>query len=394
MVEYNTKILIVLENNPFTQSSAPANRLISLINGLLEYNIKIDLLILNGYINNYNDLEFYQDGSLMGIKYYYFLPTILRRSIINKIVRRLIPFHYYSKYIENIFTKNSYTYIWLGVSPNIVKVGIELFEKKLKTKYIHERSEFSYISLNEKIHSEYLKKFLPNIDFLVIMTKTLIDYYQKFVTKGTSIIHLPMTVDFKRFETAKGKNSLKKPYVGYCGTMNNAKDGVEVLMQAFIEIMNDYPKYNLYIVGPPEPKEDYDKLQTMVKNNNASERITFLGFMNKNDIPVFLNNASILAMARPDSKQAQGGFPTKLGEYLATGNPVCITAVGEIENYLKHNESAFIAKPNDIKSFTKVLKEAMSSSKAIEIGLNGRKVALKNFNKDIQAKLFANHLIK
>ena len=50
-------------------------------------------------------------------------------------------------------------------------------------------------------------------------------------------------------------------------------------------------------------------------------------------------------MARPDSRQARGGFPTKLGEYLATGKPVCVTKVGEITVYLEDNVSAFLAEP-------------------------------------------------
>ncbi len=53
----------------------------------------------------------------------------------------------------------------------------------------------------------------------------------------------------------------------------------------------------------------------------------------------------------PDSKQAQGGFPTKLGEYLATGNPVCATTVGEIPDYLVDGESVYFAVPGSVDSF-------------------------------------------
>ena len=49
----------------------------------------------------------------------------------------------------------------------------------------------------------------------------------------------------------------------------------------------------------------------------------------------------MLVLARPDNIQAKGGFPTKLGEYLATGNPVVVTKVGEIPNYLIDGVNAF-----------------------------------------------------
>ena len=63
-------------------------------------------------------------------------------------------------------------------------------------------------------------------------------------------------------------------------------------------------------------------------------------------MPKYLCNAKLLALARPDSIQAQGGFPTKLGEYLATGRPVVVTKVGEIPDYLEDGVNAFLSDIN------------------------------------------------
>ncbi|MEO7491038.1 MAG: glycosyltransferase, partial [Ferruginibacter sp.] len=96
---------------------------------------------------------------------------------------------------------------------------------------------------------------------------------------------------------------------------------------------------------------------------------------------------------RPDSKQAQGGFPTKLGEYLATGNPVCATSVGEIPDYLVDAESIYFAEPGSINSFTIAMERALSNTEeARSIGMKGREVAEKHFNKDIQSKIFYHFL--
>ena len=111
------------------------------------------------------------------------------------------------------------------------------------------------------------------------------------------------------------------------------------------------------------------------------------GEFSRDKIPAIIKNASLLALPRPDSKQAQGGFPTKLGEYLATGNPVCATTVGEIPDYLIDDESIYFAEPGSINSFADAMKRALSNPlKAKRIGTNGRKVAETHFNKDIQAK--------
>lgn len=69
-----------------------------------------------------------------------------------------------------------------------------------------------------------------------------------------------------------------------------------------------------------------------------------MGDVHRDKVPELLCRSKILALARPDNLQSEGGFPTKLGEYLSTGNLVIITDVGDIPFYLKDGESALIAK--------------------------------------------------
>ena len=76
-----------------------------------------------------------------------------------------------------------------------------------------------------------------------------------------------------------------------------------------------------------------------------------------------------------------------MGEYLATGNPVCVTKVGEIPDYLEDNVSAFMATPGDVDSFADAMDRALSNpDNAKKVGLAGREVAEREFNSEIQAK--------
>jgi glycosyltransferase involved in cell wall biosynthesis len=94
-----------------------------------------------------------------------------------------------------------------------------------------------------------------------------------------------------------------------------------------------------------------------------------------------LCQASVLALARPSSLQAEAGFSTKLGEYLATGKPVVITRTGEIENYLKDDESAYLAPPDDMQAFAQRLHHALSHpDQARAVGQNGRVVVTSKFD--------------
>lgn len=125
----------------------------------------------------------------------------------------------------------------------------------------------------------------------------------------------------------------------------------------------------------------------LVNELGFEDKVVFTGEVPSEQIPQLLVNAEFLVLARPDNLQAQFGFPTKLGEYLLTGNPVVVTAVGDIPLYLKDGESALIAKPDDEKDFaSKMLWVAEHHQEAEYIGLKGREVALFEFNASIEAK--------
>src|SRR5690606_3427017 len=146
------------------------------------------------------------------------------------------------------------------------------------------------------------------------------------------MMHLPMTVDFTRFDKilppVKG---FTKPYIVYVGVMNDAKDGVNILIKAYKEIYTDIKEYQLYLVGPWH--YDTPLHLKMIQEFGLVNKIEWKGAYDRDLIPAIIQDADLLVLPRPDSKQAQGGFPTKLGEYLATGNPVVATRVGELPDY-------------------------------------------------------------
>jgi glycosyltransferase involved in cell wall biosynthesis len=104
-------------------------------------------------------------------------------------------------------------------------------------------------------------------------------------------------------------------------------------------------------------------------------------------IPKYLCGASLLVLSIPKSLQAQGGFPTKLGEYLVTGNPVVVTKVGEIEDYLTDGYDSYLAEADSVDSFSEKMIDALNNiEQSRMIGLKGKENALKNFNYLTQAE--------
>jgi glycosyltransferase involved in cell wall biosynthesis len=167
--------------------------------------------------------------------------------------------------------------------------------------------------------------------------------------------------------------------------MNDAKDGVNILIEAFVEIAKDFPNIHLCLYG--FWAYDTQKHLDLIKNSGLGHRILYSKAIDSNEVINVLMNASLLVLPRPDSHQARGGFPTKLGEYLATSKPVVSTRVGEIPLYLKDQQSVFFCKPSSVESLADAMTKALSDPQlAFEVGLKGRKIAENEFASSIQAK--------
>lgn len=394
---------IFIKHNPFHTSSASSNRFRGLIEGLHALGPQITILITGGYQNEIEFKTFNQKGEINGIQYLY-LSKVTNKTIWHSRINTYLLAPLISLLIKlrfRRFIKNKEkTFIWVGSDINQYK-ALSGYKNLHKHLLFTERSEFPDIhhhnhnTVNifqkrqaDKTTAYFEQHIMPSLDGMALMTKTLMKYYQDKVHSNTKLLHLPMTVDVDRFKPEEAypiHPGLTQPYIAFIGVMNNAKDGVNILIDAFGRIAKEYSETNLYLFG----FWHYDSPghQQQISDLNLKDRVFYKGTVSRDEIPNIIMNAELLVLPRPDSHQAQGGFPTKLGEYLATGKPVCATKVGEIPDYLVDGESVFFAEPGSVDSFANAMRKALTNPReAKRIGSNGRKLAETHFNKDIQAK--------
>ncbi len=396
------KILLLRQYNPYVEIGASANRFCGLIDGLLTLGNKITIAVIGG-IKYKSEIEtFKSPNENLSIIY------LSKRNNYSYWISRLNSYLLESLNILIIKNKliklfqEDFDLIWLTNSYQVLQLYLNIFEH-INCKTFIELNEFNnyYKKDNSLTFFQKLKfektnkiflKAVKKIDLFAVMTKKLIEHYRKLATNDAKFLHLPMTVDLSRFNIIS-EVSYIKPYIAYVGVLSNQKDGIDILIKSFSKISSIFPSYHLYLAG----FNHYDVVEQkqLIKSLKLEERIHYLGILDRIEIPKFLKNASILALARPDSYQAQGGFPTKLGEYLATGNPVCATQVGEIPNYLKDNESAFMAIPGNVESFTDAMNRALNNiQNAKVVGKNGKKVAEENFSVEVKARRLSMFLNK
>ncbi|HHX67035.1 MAG TPA: glycosyltransferase family 4 protein [Gallicola sp.] len=396
----NLNITILISNNPYNQSSASANRWRTLIEGLVNLGANINLLIIDGYQTQNEKQKFKQNGEYMGFQYKYINLLVIDNYW------KIRFYEYFFRYISQFIIKrkilnllkDTKSIIWTDNSLFGFQIAHSLRKKYPYVKIFLEMSEFLDIYKTNKgnfiqkiiAHKRekfFLKKAYLAYNGIALMTKTLFDYYNSFSIKGPQLLHLPMTVDLERFsqKTSPPKN-FKMPYIAFVGSMNDKKEGISILIKAFAKIIKEFPFYKLYLIG----KWHYDIpiYLKLINEFNLETSIFWMGEYPRDMIPSIIMNAKLLVLPRPLSKQALGGFPTKLGEYLATGIPVCATSIGEIPNYLIDEESIYFAEPNSIESFANALIRALKDPiKAKNVGSKGKIVAEKYFNKNLQAKI-------
>lgn len=230
---------------------------------------------------------------------------------------------------------------------------------------------------------------LKYVSAAVFMTEKLDRYYNPD-GKIRSFI-LPTITDTSRFDSATPYRSERK-YLCYMGNMELAKDNVDNIIVAFSRIADHYPDIDLHLYGAPSAA-DRRKLEALISELGLLDRVFLKGRAEYDEVPGILHGAYLLVSSQPDSKRAEGGFPTKLGEYLATGRPVLLTDVGEISRYVRDGVHVYIVRPEDPEAYALKLCQILDDyASAQAVGKTGQTYLHETFDYRIICKNLLNFL--
>lgn len=235
-----------------------------------------------------------------------------------------------------------------------------------------------------KHYQRYLRwlniKYVKNVDGLFVISTYLRNYYLSLGVEATKIKIINMIVDSTRFKGLQ-KEKQDIPYIAYCGTVSNHKDGVGDLLKSFAIVHKYVPDLHLKIIGKIHTQYDKELIDKLLEDLSIFDYVDMTGIVPSTLMPQMLKNAELLVLTRQLNLQTQCGFPTKLAEYLLTENPVVITTTGDIPLFLKNGESALLAEPCNIQQIAdKIIWALMHKEDASIIGIRGAAVAAESFN--------------
>lgn len=388
-MKHNTD-LVIITREPFPLGMAATNRMLSYANEIAKKK-QVNLIItqpteLEGNIRNSKTEGIYQQ-----IHFKYLHNTTVWPQESPKYIKAKLLFESYIRLKKELATLKPISV--LLISNDIYLIWYVWFLSKiLSFNYFQEKSEKPPV-LKKPTNPIYQKFYLFSYRLfsgMIVMTKELETLFLSL--KQKTLYVLPMTVDILRFNIEKKERRISKSkYIfKYCSGGAYERDGLLNTVLGFIELRKFTSEFEFHIIGPLNNNSEYFKeVERVVIENNIDNYIKFIGPVNSDKIPTLLSEADCLILT-PAKDYDSGGFPTKLGEYLATGKPVVCTGVSEIPLYL-NKENSILIEPNNQDELVIALRDVINNPEdKIKIGKKGRLVAENYFTMNTHT----NQLIK
>lgn len=373
------RVLYVL-NDYYNPNTATTNRIIAFAKGFGELGIKTRVVFV---LPNKDRAKV--DEKFVNVEFIYIWEKIKADNKYFKHIYcriSLLKFFFRLKKGETVIFYNAMTYLWYALCKKDIKI-------------YHERTErpdffISGKGLLRRTNVWFYKKCCQRVHGLFAISPSIGDFFvNEFGVRRENVHIINMIVDSSRFTNTLVNN--KKNTIAYCGVISEKKDGISDLLKAFKIVSELYEDIILTIIGDFENNSTQNVVSDLLKSLKLVDKVYITGVVSASQMPLLLSEAKILVLSRPQNEQAQYGFPTKLGEYLMTSNPVVITNVGDFKLYLTDKRDVVFAAPDNPKDFAeKILWVLDNYEKGQRIGLNGKKIALNSFNYRIEAQKVLN----
>lgn len=237
-----------------------------------------------------------------------------------------------------------------------------------------------------------IKALLKKFDWISIKRmQNKFDGFILYASKMASFLHIPdgkwmlMEGSYNIADAELSLNIKKKKAIMYSGKLDT-KYGIPLLIDAFRSI-ND-PEIELWLTGGGDA-EDYIK-----ENSIQDSRIKNFGFLaNREDVIKLQHEATVLINMRLPSEPASAYcFPSKLFEYMATGNPVISFKLDGIPQ--EYYQYLILIEEENVEAIRKAIVDAFVVAKHDDIGNRAKYFICNNKTREVQSERILNWILK
>jgi len=356
-----TEFILITTSN-FPVGGASANYLNLFCKGLIENNQKVQVWLLKGHaFGKFIDLNIRKRISPDGIPYFYLSSPNRPLNNFKKIWDDFVAMLRLIYCLIKLGNKRKSSCILLYNNDILFNLPIYIAVKILCIKIISIVPEYYDKSVFDGSFLRKLKwfGFLMNFkylnkrsDSLIVFSYYLKDQYLRLGFKEHRIIVQPNLTDFEFWRT---KGVKLKYTLGYSGTPS-LKDGLFDLLHVISKLKIENNPITLLIIGDSTFGSSLiPDLRKLCESLNISDLVMFTGLVDIEQVKKHLAECKILILTRPNIIQTQAGFPTKLGEYFASGKQILTTNFGDIEKYFDPMKEIVTANCRDINDISNKL---------------------------------------
>lgn len=294
-------------------------------------------------------------------------------------VAKKVFYYKYKRSIFNIFSaiKQIHTVIE-DVNPDIIHVHstwaglfvrLPYLFRKRKTKIIYQSHGWAFL-MDTSNYKKNIYAFVEKI--LSIPTDKIINIsnYEQNQAIKYGLNKNKMVMIYNGVEDKVNKSDIKlnwdknKINLLFVGRLDRQKG-----LDLFLDVYNKMKLENihLYVIG------------TSVLDNNLpknTETVTYLGWVDNKDIDAYYQACDAVVM--PSRWE---GFGLVVVEAMRNSKPVIVSNVGALPELIKENINGYVFNLNNKKSLKDILLK-INRNRLIAMGINGKKIFLKNFTSE------------
>lgn len=221
------------------------------------------------------------------------------------------------------------------------------------------------------------KLCFSSADQIVAISQGNIPFIKKFCKTPIEVIYRGL--DFP--EIKRKKQNSDSTSLGFIGRLVKLK-GVDVLISAFADLIDDYPDLHLQIIGDGEERQNLEK---QVQSLNIQDKVSFLGYQDKNT----LQNQILPSLDIFINPSLQEGLPTTVIEALLAQCVVVATDVWGTRE-ISHKADLILVEQNAKTNLKNWIKKAIQTFDTVS-GLSEQSVRVKfdgRYGVELYAKIY------
>jgi glycosyltransferase involved in cell wall biosynthesis len=214
---------------------------------------------------------------------------------------------------------------------------------------------------------------------VTVITSRLRDLYAQ---RGVPAFLLPPLCDVSEFDSFERRRTESFGAFEIVVVASGKPADGDDLIRPILETAHERgARFNVTVVGAGDPFDGRPP------RTSSHVDISRLSNLSRRDYLRALATAEVFLLPRRRGLYSEAAFPNRVPEFLASGGLLLTSEVGDLPRYVCHGETGLLCPADDIDAFAAALCwVADNRHQAADIGSNGRRAALRQFDYRVQGE--------